>query len=81
MRRIYLAAACLGLLLTPPLPAQEPKLLFTFQDQPQWDSGSVTSIAFSGDCKLLVSNGGWDQKVKVWDVVAGKENLRLDVDS
>jgi WD40 repeat protein len=69
---VRLGVACLGLLTTSSLAAQEPKLRGTLKGHTE----SVQSVAFSPDGKTLASASG-DRSIKLWDVATGKEQATL----
>ena len=61
-----LRLACLGLVVTSFLPAQESRLRATLEGH----SGVVYSVAFSPDGRTLVS-GGSEDGIKRWDLASG----------
>src|SRR4051812_8496949 len=67
-----LTVTCLGLVTSPPLSAQEPKLQTTLKGH----THNINSVAFSPDGKTLAS-GSADWTIKLWDVAGGKEKATL----
>jgi WD40 repeat protein len=65
---VWLGAGCLGLLTLSAPFAQEPRVQATLRGH----TDRVRSVAFSPDGKTLAS-GGWDNRIKVWDVATGRE--------
>jgi len=61
-------AGCLLLVTQPLCPAEEPKARVTFGGYRM----CVFSLAYSTDGKWLAA-GALEDKVKIWDVAAGKE--------
>src|SRR4026209_238825 len=67
-----LAVVLVALAAVGPLPAQEPKLLFTLEGH----SDLVLAVAFSLDAKTVAS-ASQDRTIKLWDMGAGKNTATL----
>src|SRR5947199_224413 len=69
---VWLGVACLSLMATSPLSAQQPKLRDTLKGH----TAAVLSVAYSPDGKTLAS-ASQDTTIRLWDVKTGKERDTL----